>query len=108
MDQAGLSPTDAALDRLGRLVAAGTPPERVTRAVGEIVVGWAGEPDMDAGAARARVELLWDSLSKDAADLEAQISDDPGADGRAVAGARRALAAMQAAVAALAAAHGRL
>lgn len=102
------SPTDAALDRLGKLVAAGSPPERVTGTVGEIVAGWADEPDVDAAVARARVERLWDSLSKDAADLQEQIADATGADARALAAAERVLAAMQAAVAALAAAHERL
>ena len=76
--------------------------------VGEIVAGWATEPDVDAGVARARVERLWDSLSKDAADLQEQIGDASGADTRALAGAKRMLAALQAAVAALAAAHERL
>lgn len=111
MDPAEPTPadaTDAALDRLGKLVAAGAPPGRVTQAVGEIVAGWADEPDVDAGVARARVERLWDSLSKDAADLQEQIGDATEADARALAGAKRMLAAMQAAVAALAAAHERL
>lgn len=108
MDHTEPSPTDAALDRLGKLAAAGAPPGRVSEAVGEIVAGWATEPDVDAGVARARVERLWDSLSKDAADLQEQIGDASGADTRALAGAKRMLAALQAAVAALAAAHERL
>ncbi len=108
MDPTEPSPVDAALAHLGRLTAAGTPPERVIQTVGEIVAGWAGEPDMDAETARARTERLWDSLSKDAADLEEQISDTAGPDVQALAGAKRMLAALQAAVAALAAAHERL
>lgn len=108
MDHTEPSPTDAALDRLGKLAVAGAPPGRVSEAVGEIVAGWATEPDMDAGVAQARIERLWDSLSKDAADLQEQIGDATGADTRALAGAKRMLAALQAAVAALAAAQERL
>ena len=108
MEPADPSPVDAALSRLGALTTAGAPPERVVATVGEIVSSWAGEPDMDAEAARARTERLWDSLSKDAADLHEQISDADGADAGALAGAKKMLAALQAAVAALAAAHERL
>lgn len=108
MDAAEPSAVDAALAQLGRLTAAGTAPERVIQAVGEIVAGWAGEPDMDAETARARAERLWDSVSKDAADLEEQISDTDRPDAHALAEAKRVLAALQAAVAALAAAHERL
>lgn len=108
MGQADLSPADAALARLGSLTAAGTPPERVIQAVGEIVAGWAGEPDMNPEIARARTELLWDSVSKDAAELEEQIGDASGPDTPGLGEARRVLAAMQAAVAALAAVHERL
>ena len=107
-EPAPIDATDAALDRLGKLVAAGAAPGRVTQAVGEIVAGWAGEADVDAAVARARVERLWDSLSKDAADLQEQIGDAAGTDARALAAAERMLAALHAAVAALAAAHDRL
>ena len=102
------SPLDDALAQLGGLAAAGAPPERVAQAVGEVVAGWAAEADMDAATARARTEQLWDSLSKDAAELEEQINDVTGADAQALAQARRVLAALQAAVTALAAAHERL
>ena len=102
------SPTDDALARLGKLAAAGAPPERMMQEVGGLVAAWAGEAGMNAATAQERVERLWDSLSKDAADLEEGINDADGAGAQEVAGARRALAAMQAAVAALAAAHGRL
>ena len=102
------SPVEDALARLGRLAVAGAAPERVTAAVGEIVAGWASEDGMDPRAAQARIERLWDSVSTDAAELQAQISDATGADTQALAGAKRALAALQAAVAALAAAHERL
>lgn len=106
------SPADDALALLGKLAAAGAPPARVTQAVGEIVAGWAGEPDMDAGAAQARIERLWDSLGKDAADLQESISDAPEGGGpgaaQALTAARRTLAALNAAITALAAAHERL
>ena len=108
MEPTALSPLDAALAQLGALAAAGAPPERVVQAVGEIVAGWAAEADMDTFTAKARVERLWDSVSRDAADLEEQIGDAAGTDAGSLAGARRMLAAMQAAVTALAAAHERL
>ena len=108
MDDPDPSPTDDALAQLGKLTGAGAPPERVVQEVGGLVAAWAEEAGMDAVTAQERVERLWDSLSKDAADLEEQINDADGADAQALAGARHVLAAMQAAVAALAAAHGRL
>ena len=103
-----LSPTDDALARLGKLAAAGTPSESVMQEVGGLVAAWAEEAGMDAATARERVERLWDSLSKDAADLEESINDADGAGIQELASAKRTLAAMQAAVAALAAAHERL
>lgn len=109
MDPGAPSPLDDALAHLGGLAAAGAAPERVTRVVGEVVAGWAAEADMDAATARTRIERLWDSLGNDAAGLEEQINDAAaGADTHALAQARRVLAALQAAVAALAAAHERL
>ena len=108
MDAADPSPLDAALAQLGALAAAGASPARMAQAVGEVVAGWAAEPDMDALTARLRVEHLWDSLGRDAAGLEEQVNNADGADRPALAGAKRSLAALQAAVAALAAAHERL
>ena len=99
---------DDALARLGKLTAVGASPASIAQAVGAIVAGWAAEPEIDAGAAQVRIERLWDSLGKDAADLQAQISDADGPGGPALLTAKRRLAAMQAAVAALAAAHERL
>lgn len=106
MDQP--SPTEAALDQLGRLAAAGAPASRIAEAVGTIVAAWAGEPDMSPAAAQARIEELWDSLGKDAADLEEQIGDTDSPDAAALATARRTLASLQAAVATLAAVHARM
>lgn len=108
MEPVAPSPLDDALAELGRLATAGAGPERVTQAVGAIVAGWAEEAEVDAGVAQARIERLWDSLGKDAADLEAAISDTDDADQQALTGAQRTLAALQAAIAALAAAHERL
>lgn len=90
------------------MAASGAPADRVTSAVGAAIASWADEADMDAATARARVEQVWDSVGKDAADLEAAISDAEGSGGQGLVAAKRSLAALQAAVAALAAAHDRL
>ena len=108
MDPTPLSPTEDALDQLGRLAAGGASRARIAEAVGRIVAAWADEPDMSASAAQARIEEVWDSLGKDAADLEQQIGDTAEPDATALATARRTLACLQAAVATLAAAHARL
>ena len=72
-----------------------------------MVAGWATEPDMSAGVAQHRLEILWDSAGKDAADLQEQIADTEGASAEASMDARRALATLNALVAALAAVHAR-
>ena len=100
-------PAELLLIEVGRLAAAGAAPDRVTETVGVMVAGWADEADMDAQAARIRVEQVWDSLSKDASDLQEAIADAEGG-GPALTAAKRTLAALQAAVAALAAVHDRL
>ncbi len=102
------SPADDALDRLGGLIGAGASPDRITEEVGTIIAGWAAEAEMDAGIAQARIERLWDSIGKDAADLQEQVADADGEGAEALAQARRVLTAMNAAVTALAAAHERL
>ena len=103
-----MEPAELLLIEVGRMATAGAAPDHVTEMVGVMVAGWAGEADMDAQAARVRVEHAWDSLSKDAADLQEAIADADGAGGLALAGAKKTLAALQAAVAALAAVHDRL
>ncbi len=108
MDPAAPTPLDDALAQLGKLVAAGVAPERITQEVGAIIASWASEADMDAATAQDRIEQMWDGFGKDAADLQAAISDADQGDAGALAGAERTLAALQAAVAALAAAHERL
>ena len=100
-------PAELLLIEVSRLATAGAASDHVMETVGTMVAGWADEADMDAQAARVRVEHVWDSLSKDAADLQEAISDADGG-GPALASAKRTLAALQAAVAALAAAHDRL
>ena len=105
MERTEPSPTEDALEQLGRLATAGAPRARIAEAVGSIVAAWADEPDMNASAAQARIEEVWDSLGKDAADLEEQISDADSPDAPALAAARRTLASLQAAVSVLAAAH---
>ena len=96
-------PVEAALERIGRLTAAGATPDAVTRAVGEIVAGWADEAGVDAGTAQSRVGEMWDSLTRDEADLEAAINDAGEGDPAALATAGRMQTALQAAIQALAA-----
>lgn len=105
-DQPSAEPSavELALQRLAALTTAGASPDAVTRAVGEIVAGWAGEADMDAEAAKARIEAMWDSATKDLADLEEGISDAGEGDSAGLALAGRMRAALRAAVRALAAA----
>lgn len=98
------SAVEAALERLGKLTATGAAPDAVTRMVGEIVAGWANEADMDSATAQDRIGQMWDSLTKDEADLEEAISDAGEGDAASLAMARRMKAALQAAIRALAAA----
>ena len=101
------SAVEAALERVGKMAAAGAAPDAVVGLVGEVVAGWAAEADMDAETAQARITEMWDSLTKDEADLEEAISD--AGDGNAVglALAQRMRAALQAAIQTLAAASAR-
>ena len=108
MDPTASSPAEDGLDQLGRLATAGASRVQIAEAIGRIVAAWADEPDMSASVAQARIEEMWDSLGKDAADLEQQIGDADNPDAAALAAARRTLASLQAAVAILAAAHARL
>ena len=103
----GPAAVEAALERLGKLAASGAAPDKVTGTVGEIVAGWADEPDMDAGTAQDRIGQMWDSLTKDEADLEAAISDAGEGNAASLAAAQRMRAALQAAIHALAAASER-
>jgi len=107
-DQIEPSPLGDAQARLSTLAAAGVTPARMAHEIGKLISGWASEMDMDAAVAQARIDLLWDGFTRDAADLQEQISDAGGADIPAFAMARRQLAALQAIVAALEAAHAQL
>jgi hypothetical protein len=100
-------PTDDALAALLKLATAGVPPDRIVQTIGSMIAAWAEEADMTPAAAQLRIERLWDVLGKDTDDLQASISDAEG-EGPALTAANRSLAALQAAVAALAAAHARL
>lgn len=102
------SPLDEAQARLGKLAAAGAPPARATLEVGNLVAGWASEADMAGAMAQARIEALWDGFTRDASDLQEQISDAESSGTTAPGLAQRQLAALQAIVAALQAAHERL
>ena len=105
-------PTDdalnGALELLSKLMSARVAPDRVASAIGAMVSGWALEPDMNPAAAQHRIGALWDSVSKDAADLQEQIADAEGESPQAAADAHRTLATMNAIVAALAAVNDRL
>lgn len=108
MEPTPSSATDAAIAKLNKLIAAGASADLVARTIGDIVTEWASESDMDAVTAAARIETLWDSLSRDAADLREQISDAPNRNDPLLPAAKRMLNTMHAAVATLAAAHARL
>ncbi len=102
------TPMEEAQARLSKLAAAGAPAARVTLEVGDLVAGWASEADMAGVTAVARMEALWDGFTREAAELQEQISDAEGSESQALELAQRQLAALQAIVAALQAAHERL
>lgn len=102
------SPLDEAQARLSKLAAAGAPPARIALEIGDMIAGWASEPDMAGVTAQARIEQLWDGFTRDASDLQEQISDADHPEATALGLAHRQLAALQAVVAALQAAHERL
>ena len=106
------SPDEAALDasqaRLTKAAAAGAPPATVILEVGDMIASWASEADISNAMAQARIERLWDGFTRDASELQEQLGDADNPDGMALALAQRQLAALQAIVAALQAAHDRL
>lgn len=99
------SPLDDAQARLSKLAVAGAAPARLTVEVGDLIAGWAAEPDMAGVTAQARIERLWDGFTRDASELQEQISDADARETPALRLAQRQLAALQAIVAALQAAH---
>ncbi len=109
MDEAtDATPMEDAQARLSTLAAAGAPAARVTLEVGDLVAGWASEADMASVTAVARMEALWDGFTREASELQEQISDAEGSGSQALELAHRQLAALQAIVTALQAAHERL
>ena len=90
---------------LSRLAAAGTSPDRITAEIGALIADWASEMEMAGSTAQARIERLWDGFTRDAAELQEQIDDADGPGTQELALAQRQLAALQAIVAALEAAH---
>jgi hypothetical protein len=93
---------EAALGSLAAFVATGPAPDRVIEAIGAMIAGWAEEPEMSDDVMQMRVERLWDSFSRDAADLQAQLADAEGTEGVEVNRGRRVLVALDAAVMVLA------
>ncbi len=105
-EETGASSLEEAQAHLTRLAAAGASPARITGEVGALVAGWASEMDMAGSTAQARIERLWDGFTRDAAELQEQIGDADRPGSQALTLARQQLAALQAIVAALEAAHG--
>ena len=100
------SPLDQAVAQLAALVAKGPPPDAAVQLVGTIVSGWAEEPDMSSDVMQDRVGQWWDGLSTDAAALQEQLADAEGGNAAQLDQGRRVLAALNAAVATLAAISG--
>ncbi|MGI4955705.1 MAG: hypothetical protein ACRYGM_28180 [Janthinobacterium lividum] len=93
---------EAALGSLAAFIATGPAPDRVIQAIGAMIAGWADEPEMSEDVMQLRVERLWDSFSRDASDLQAQLADAEDAETPELGRGRRVLAALDAAVMVLA------
>ena len=65
----------AALERLARLAAAGTTPDRLAREALKIVAEWKADPDLEAGTLREHLETLRDDLAAGAANAAEQAGD---------------------------------
>ncbi len=78
------SPVPAALDRLSRLVGAGTSGDRMVRETEKIIADWRAEPDLDAGALRERLETLRDDIAAGVTSAEEQAADVDQSDKAAV------------------------
>ncbi len=107
-EQAGPSALEATSAELRQLVATGPAPDRIVAAIGDAVAAWAAEPEMTQDAVLTRVEQLWDGFSTEAAALQEQLSDATEGDAAGLAQAQRVLAALDAAVATLAAVSARI
>ncbi len=73
--RAAVAPVPAALERLARLAAAGTVPDRLVREAQKIIAEWKADPDLDAGTLRERLETLRDDLAAGVADAAEQAGD---------------------------------
>ncbi len=69
------APVPAALERLAKLSAAATGPDRMAREAQSIIAMWRAEPDLDAGDLRERLETLRDDLAAGVSDAEEQAGD---------------------------------
>jgi hypothetical protein len=69
------SPVPAALERLARLAAAGTTPDRMVREAQKIIADWRAEPELDGADLRERLETLRDDLAAGVASAEEQAGD---------------------------------
>ena len=90
------SPVAAALDRLARLAAAGSAPDRMVREAQNLIADWRREPDLDASALRERLEEMRDSLSEGVASAEEAVDDVDTSDKAAAKQAQGSLKALQA------------
>ncbi len=73
--RAAAAPVPAALERLARLAAAGTVPDRLVREAQKIIAEWKADPGLDAGTLRERLETLRDDLAAGVADAAEQAGD---------------------------------
>jgi len=94
--RAAASPVPAALERLARLAAAGTTPDRLVREALRIVAEWQADLELDAAALRERLELLRDDLAAGVADAAEQAGDVDQSDKAAARQANSTLRALQA------------
>ena len=98
-----VSELERAVQALSALIATGPAPDQVTEAMGALVAGWADEPDMSTDVMLNRVESLWDGFSTEAAALQEQLSDVGDGNPAELNRGHRVLAALNTAVATLAA-----
>ncbi len=94
--RAAAAPVPVALERLARLAAAGTPPDRLVREAQKIIAEWKADPDLDAGALRERLETLRDDLAAGVADAAEQAGDVDQSDKAAARQATSTLRGLQA------------
>lgn len=76
------SPVPAALERLARLAAAGSPPDRMVREAQNLIADWRLDPGLDPGDLRERLETLRENLDAGVASAE-ELADDTDASDKA-------------------------